>query len=110
MSDLSFSDAAREHIDFLAECNLAMAEECESKRLDRGVLTRGVVAVLDRPERGLVAERDDQPIDGFLITLERGDWRNGGRRLMQSVNYGLCQRAFKALDQSRRADEPRESS
>lgn len=110
MSDLSISDATREDIDFLAECNLAMAQESEGKRLDRGVLTRGIVAVFDRPERGLVAERDDQPVGSFLITLEWSDWRNGGWRLIQSVYYGLCQRAFKALDQGRRADEPRESS
>ena len=42
--------------------------------------------------------------------LEWSDWRNGGWRLIQIVYYGLCQRAFKALDQGRRADEPRESS
>lgn len=80
-------DAVRADVDFLADCNLAMAWESERKRLDREVLTRGIVAVFDHPERGfyVVAERDGRPVGSLLITHEWSDWRNGGWWWIQSV-------------------------
>jgi GNAT superfamily N-acetyltransferase len=87
MSGFDIRDAAREDVPFLADCNLAMAFESEGKRLDPGVLTRGIVAVFDHPERGfyLVAERAGEAVGSLLITHEWSDWRNGGWWWIQSV-------------------------
>jgi len=80
-------NATRDDVPFLADCNIAMAFESEAKRLDREVLTRGIVAVFDHPERGfyLVAEGDGQAVGSLLITHEWSDWRNGGWWWIQSV-------------------------
>ena len=88
MSDpITVRDAARADVPFLAECNLAMAYESEKKRLDPEVLTRGIVAVFDHPERGfyVVAEREGAAAGSLLITHEWSDWRNGGWWWIQSV-------------------------
>jgi hypothetical protein len=53
MSDsIEIRNATRDDVPFLRDCNLAMALESEKKRLDGEVLTRGIVAVFDHPERG----------------------------------------------------------
>ena len=80
-------NATRDDVAFLADCNLAMAWESEEKRLDRDVLTRGIVAVFDHPERGfyVVAEREGKRAGSLLITHEWSDWRNGGWWWIQSV-------------------------
>lgn len=88
MSDaITIRDATRSDVEFLRDCNLAMAWESEKKRLDGDVLTRGIVAVFDHPERGfyLVAERDGRAVGSLLITHEWSDWRNGGWWWIQSV-------------------------
>ena len=87
MSDVLVRDATRADVPFLANCNIAMAFESEGKHLDRDVLTRGIVAVFDHPERGfyVVAESAGQPVGSLLITHEWSDWRNGGWWWIQSV-------------------------
>ncbi len=72
---------------FLRDCNIAMAMESEQKLLAAGVLTRGIVAVFDHPERGfyIVAERGSKRVGSLLITHEWSDWRNGGWWWIQSV-------------------------
>lgn len=84
---IAVRDAMRADVTFLADCNIAMAYESEKKRLDREVLTRGIVAVFDHPERGfyLVAEREGVAAGSLLITHEWSDWRNGGWWWIQSV-------------------------
>ena len=87
MNDVLVRDATRADVPFLADCNIAMAFESEGKHLDRDVLTRGIVAVFDHPERGfyVVAESAGQPVGSLLITHEWSDWRNGGWWWIQSV-------------------------
>lgn len=87
MTEATIRNATRDDIAFLADCNIAMAYESEKKRLDRDVLTRGIVAVFDHPERGfyIVAERDGHKTGSLLITHEWSDWRNGGWWWIQSV-------------------------
>ena len=87
MTDILIRNATRDDISFLADCNVAMAYESEKKHLDRDVLTRGIVAVFDHPERGfyIVAERDGHKLGSLLITHEWSDWRNGGWWWIQSV-------------------------
>lgn len=86
-NDTAIRDATREDVEFLADCNVAMAYESEQKQLERDVLTRGIVAVFDHPERGfyIVAERGGERIGSLLITHEWSDWRNGGWWWIQSV-------------------------
>jgi GNAT superfamily N-acetyltransferase len=87
MNATAVRDATRADIEFLADCNMAMARESEQKLLEREVLMRGIVAVFDHPERGfyLVAERDGVSVASLLITHEWSDWRNGGWWWIQSV-------------------------
>lgn len=86
-TDTTIRNATRDDIAFLADCNLAMARESEQKLLARDVLTRGIVAVFDHPERGfyIIAERDGKRAGSLLITHEWSDWRNGGWWWIQSV-------------------------
>ena len=112
MSDTTVRNAARADIPFLADCNIAMAYESEKKHLDRDVLTRGIVAVFDHPERGfyIVAERDGKPVGSLLITHEWSDWRNGGWWWIQSVyvtpqarRSGVFSTMYREIDKRARA-------
>jgi GNAT superfamily N-acetyltransferase len=80
-------NATRDDVPFLADCNIAMAFESEKKHLDRDVLTRGIIAVFDHPDRGfyVVAEREGKAVGSLLLTHEWSDWRNGGWWWIQSV-------------------------
>lgn len=80
-------EATRAHIDFLVECNAAMALETERKMLDREVLALGVAAVFDNPRRGfyLIAQHDGESVGCLLITFEWSDWRAGDWWWFQSV-------------------------
>ena len=113
MSDaIAIRDATRDDISFLADCNIAMAYESEKKHLDREVLTRGIVAVFDHPERGfyIVAERDRKSVGSLLITHEWSDWRNGGWWWIQSVyvmpearRSGVFRTMYREIDKRARA-------
>ncbi len=81
MSDsIKIRNATRDDVTFLRDCNIAMAYESEQKQLAPEVLTRGIVAVFDHPERGfyMIAERTGERVGSLLITHEWSDWRNGG--------------------------------
>ena len=74
-------------IDFLVDCNAAMALETENKVLDREVLTRGTQAVFSEPHRGFyrIAEQAGTALGCLLVTHEWSDWRNGDWWWIQSV-------------------------
>lgn len=76
------SDAAT-----LAEFNLRMAAETESKALNESVVQAGVLAVLNEARRGfyLVAEADAQLLGTLMVTYEWSDWRNADFWWIQSV-------------------------
>lgn len=74
----------------IADFNIALASETESKSLDPPTVLAGVQAVLADPSRGryFVArlENDNGPIIGQLMTtVEWSDWRNGPLWWVQSV-------------------------
>lgn len=109
---IEIRNATRGDVAFLADCNLAMAWESEKKRLDRDVLTRGIVAVFDHPERGfyIVAERGGERVGSLLITHEWSDWRNGGWWWIQSVyvtpdarRSGVFSTMYRAIEARARA-------
>jgi RimJ/RimL family protein N-acetyltransferase len=84
---IQIRNATRDDVTFLRDSNIAMALESEQKLLAPEVLTRGIVAVFDHPERGfyIIAQRGDVAIGSLLITHEWSDWRNGGWWWIQSV-------------------------
>lgn len=79
--------ATRADVSTLAGYNAAMAWETERKRLDPGILARGIAAVFDDPRRGfyLVADRGGGPAGALLVTYEWSDWRCGDWWWIQSV-------------------------
>jgi len=109
---IDIRNATREDVPFLADCNIAMAFESEKKRLDRDVLTRGIIAVFDHPDRGfyVVAEREGKAVGSLLITHEWSDWRNGGWWWIQSVYVmpearrgGVFSAMYREIDRRARA-------
>ena len=112
VSETTIRNATRDDVAFLADCNLAMAWESEQKPLERDVLTRGIVAVFDHPERGfyIVAERGGKRAGSLLITHEWSDWRNGGWWWIQSVyvmpdarRRGVFTTMYRAIESRARA-------
>ena len=104
---ITIRNATGDDVAFLVDCNIAMAWESEKKELDRDVLTRGVLAVFDHPERGfyIVAERDGARAGSLLVTHEWSDWRNGGWWWIQSVyvvpdarRSGVFSAMYRAID------------
>jgi ribosomal protein S18 acetylase RimI-like enzyme len=67
--------------------NMSMARETEDKQLDEKVLTAGVNAIFDNPDRGfyLVAEVNGKVVASLMVTTEWSDWRNGDFWWVQSV-------------------------
>ena len=91
----------------LVEFNLRVAMETEGKRLDLGVLTSGVNAVLEDSTRGfyLVAEISGKVVGSLMVTTEWSDWRNGDLWWIQSVYVhpeSRKQGVFKALHEETR--------
>jgi GNAT superfamily N-acetyltransferase len=79
--------AAIDDADAIAQWNIAMAWETESKALDAETISRGVRAVFDEPRRGfyLIAELDGVAVGCLLVTYEWSDWRCGDFWWVQSV-------------------------
>lgn len=65
--------------DALAQANIAMAWETESKRLDPATIARGVRAVLNNPAHGfyVIASSGGEIAGSLLVTFEWSDWRSG---------------------------------
>jgi GNAT superfamily N-acetyltransferase len=79
--------ATIEDTDNLVAWNAAMAWDTEHKKLDPGVLRRGVQGVFAEARRGfyLVAEKHGTPVGSLLVTFEWSDWRCGDFWWVQSV-------------------------
>ena len=71
----------------MVEFNQGMALETEGKHLSEYLLSKGVAAVFDDPQKGfyVVAENDDRIAGGLMVTFEWSDWRNGWFWWIQSV-------------------------
>jgi GNAT superfamily N-acetyltransferase len=83
-------DARPDDRDVIVEFNARLAEETEGKALDHAILTRGVIAALDEPDRlrYWVAEPETEPgrvIGQAAVTREWSDWRAGWIWWLQSV-------------------------
>jgi GNAT superfamily N-acetyltransferase len=84
---IAIRTATRADIAHIAQWNIAMAWETESKTLEPAVIERGVTAVFDEPRRGfyLVADRQGEAVGCLLMTYEWSDWRAGDFWWIQSV-------------------------
>ena len=71
----------------LVQFNREMARETEDVHLDAGVVTAGVQALFERPERGfyVVADAGGELAGSLMVTHEWSDWRNGLFWWIQSV-------------------------
>jgi GNAT superfamily N-acetyltransferase len=82
-------DALRDDVLAIVSFNSRLASETEGKTLDRAVLTSGVLAALDNPDRlrYWVAQLREtgQIIGQAAISREWTDWRNGWLWWLQSV-------------------------
>lgn len=75
-------------IDALVNFNQAMAQETENKRLDEGVLRKGISGVFADDARGFYVVAEDEKgfvTGGLMVTYEWTDWRNGIFWWIQSV-------------------------
>ncbi|WP_435005370.1 N-acetyltransferase family protein [Tundrisphaera lichenicola] len=103
--DLTVRDARPEDRDVIVDFNLRLAQETEGKSLDLDILTRGVAAALQEPDRlryWVVEPRDQlgRVIGQAAVTREWSDWRAGWIWWFQSVYVHREYRglgAFRAL-------------
>jgi ribosomal protein S18 acetylase RimI-like enzyme len=82
-----FIEATKQHIETIAEFQIAMALETENFELNKETITKGVTAVFNRSELGkyFIIESNGEPIASLLITFEWSDWRNAMVWWIQSV-------------------------
>ncbi|MCE9526793.1 MAG: GNAT family N-acetyltransferase [Planctomycetales bacterium] len=84
---ITIRNARPDDLPLIVDFNLRLADESEGKKLDRGVLTRGVARALGAPEmcRYFMAEVNGEIAGQTMITLELTDWRDGVLWWLQSV-------------------------
>lgn len=87
MYDLVIRKAEIADAEVIVAFNKAMAYETESKVLSDDIATKGVLNLLENPEKGfyVVAVFEGKIIGSLLITTEWSDWRNGTFWWIQSV-------------------------
>ncbi len=90
----------------LAQFNLAMAWETESRQLDSETVLAGVASLLKNPGAGfyLVAEQGSRIVACLMVTFEWSDWRNKCFWWIQSVyvmpeqrRQGIFKRLFEQV-------------
>ncbi len=85
--EITVREAVTDDIGTLVAFQQATARETEGKDLDLQVVTKGVSAVFQPPDRGfyLVAETGGRAVGGLLITYGWSDWRNSTFWWIQSL-------------------------
>ncbi|MFA6294462.1 MAG: N-acetyltransferase [Victivallales bacterium] len=80
-------EAVSADADSIADFNIAMAWETESKKLSPDKIGSGVKALFKKPEYGfyVIADIDGTVAGSLMITYEWSDWRNGLFWWIQSV-------------------------
>jgi len=84
---ISIRKARPEDAKVIIDFQQKMAWETEQMTLVQEIITKGVNAVFNNPERGQywVAEKNDVVVASLLITYEWSDWRNSNVWWVQSV-------------------------
>ncbi|WP_339732406.1 GNAT family N-acetyltransferase [uncultured Gimesia sp.] len=87
MLDIQIDQAALNDCDVITEFNIQLAQETESKSLNRELVRTGVVESLGdaRGCRYYVARYQERVIGQVMFTREWSDWRNGEFWWFQSV-------------------------
>ena len=87
VKEITIRQATSADTEVLVEFNCSMAWETERTELAKNLVTAGVKALLDQPQRGfyLVAERSGSVVGALMVTSEWSDWRNGLFWWIQSV-------------------------
>jgi len=87
MADIQIRPAVAADGPELVHFNCEMARETENLELDTAVVTAGVNALFERPERGfyVVADAGGTLAGSLMVTNEWSDWRNGLFWWIQSV-------------------------
>ncbi|HVY68336.1 MAG TPA: GNAT family N-acetyltransferase, partial [Verrucomicrobiae bacterium] len=82
----------------IAEFNIRLARETESKALEPERVRGGVEALINDPAKGFyfVAEADGEVAGQICVTFEWSDWRNGNFWWIQSV-YVLAEQRGKGI-------------
>lgn len=78
MSQHPVRRANLDDLDFLVSAQVAMAKETEDMALDPETVRKGVLGILERPDRGfyLIADVEAAPRVCMLVLSEWSDWRN----------------------------------
>lgn len=71
----------------IVEFQLAMAMETENLKLDKEVLSKGVLSVFEDQDKAkyFIADSEGEAVGMLMITFEWSDWRNGFVWWIQSV-------------------------
>ncbi|MCA9005616.1 MAG: GNAT family N-acetyltransferase [Planctomycetaceae bacterium] len=87
MLDIQINQATLEDCDIIADFNIQLALETESKQLDRELVRTGVLESLGdvRGCQYFVARYQNQVVGQIMYTREWSDWRNGEFWWFQSV-------------------------
>ena len=97
----------------LVEFNKAIARETEHIELKHELISAGVDAIFEKPERGfyIVAEHEGEVVGSLMVTTEWSDWRNGVFWWVQSVyivapmrRKGIYRRLYEHVKQLAEAD------
>jgi ribosomal protein S18 acetylase RimI-like enzyme len=85
--ELSVRIAERRDSQTLVNFNIEMAWETERKKLNSAIVTKGVLGLLETPQRGfyVVAEAAGEIVGSLMVTYEWSDWRCGLFWWIQSV-------------------------
>jgi len=83
----------------VADFNVRLAMETESKRLDIAVVRRGVAEAMTNPSHGIyfVADNGGSIVGQAMTTYEWSDWRNGQFWWIQSVYVSEAWRGRKVF-------------
>lgn len=84
---MSLKVATLKDLDFITSCQMKMAKETENIDLDKDVLKRGVLKVLEQngPEVYYVFEQDNEKKACMLTIPEWSEWRNKNALWIHSV-------------------------
>ncbi|HCO23795.1 GNAT family N-acetyltransferase [Gimesia maris] len=87
MLDIQIDQATREDCEIIADFNIQLALETESKHLDRDLVLTGVLESLGdvRGCQYFVARYQNHVVGQIMFTREWSDWRNGEFWWFQSV-------------------------
>ncbi len=79
--------ATKQDAEVIVLQNLSLAMESEGITLDKELVRKGVLALLDDKNKGfyIVAEENNRIIGQLMITVEWSDWRNKSIWWIQSV-------------------------